>query len=141
MSTGVYESCLMKVAIVHDWLTGLRGGERCLEEFIRLYPEAKVYTLLHVPGATSNLIDSHVVQTSFLQKLPGVKNYYRWLLPFFPFAIRSLKVKNCDLVISLSHAAAKNVRVPAGAKHICFCFTPMRYIWDCLLYTSPSPRD
>ena len=130
MSTGVYESCLMKVAIVHDWLTGLRGGERCLEEFIRLYPEAKVYTLLHVPGATSNLIDSHVVQTSFLQKLPGVKNYYRWLLPFFPFAIRSLKVKNCDLVISLSHAAAKNVRVPAGAKHICFCFTPMRYIWD-----------
>ena len=120
----------LKVALVHDWLTGLRGGERCLEEFIRIYPNADLYTLIHVPGSTSNLIDERIKRTSFLQKLPLVHKYYRWLLPLYPVAIKSLKIDDCDLVISLSHAAAKNVEIPDGAKHICFCFTPMRYIWD-----------
>jgi len=121
----------MKVALVHDWLTGMRGGERCLESFLEIYPDADVYALFHVPGTTSSRIDERVVGVSSLNALPGVKRFYRALLPIFPYAARSLRLSaDYDLVISLSHAAAKNVTVPEGAKHICYCFTPMRYIWD-----------
>lgn len=120
----------MRVAIVHDWLTGMRGGERCLEAFLDLYPSADIFTLVHVPGSTSARIDSRVRGVSFLNKIPGIAKIYRGLLPLFPVAARSLKIEGYDLVISLSHAAAKNVRLPEGVPHICYCFTPMRYIWD-----------
>ncbi len=120
----------MKVALVHDWLTGMRGGERCLAAFLALYPKADIYTLIHVPGSTSSEIDSRVRQTSVLNRLPGDQRYYRALLPFYPRAAQSLKLNDYDLVVSLSHAVAKNVSVPAGAIHVCYCFTPMRYIWD-----------
>ncbi len=120
----------MKVALVHDWLTGMRGGERCLEAFLSIYPEADIHTLVHVPGTTTDQIDARVVGTSFLNRIPGIAKLYRGLLPLFPFAARSLDLSGYDLVISLSHAAAKNVRVPEGVPHICYCFTPMRYIWD-----------
>jgi len=124
----------MKVAIVHDWLTGMRGGERCLEAFLCLYPQSEIFTLIHIPGTTSREIDRRVKQTSFLSKLPGVRRYYRALLPFYPVAVRSLDLRGYDLVISLSHAAAKNVRVEPGVTHVCYCFTPMRYIWDQVAY-------
>jgi len=120
----------MRVAIIHDWITGMRGGERCLEAFVRMYPEADIHTLVHVPGTTSPLIDSRVKGTSFLNRIPGIRRLYRAFLPLFPLAIRSLNLAGYDLVISLSHAAAKNARVPKGVPHICYCFTPMRYIWD-----------
>lgn len=120
----------MKVAIVHDWLTGMRGGERCLEAFLQLYPAADIFTLIHVSGATSALIDSRVRHTSILQRLPGVRRYYRMLLPLYPVAIRRFDFQGYDLVLSLSHAAAKNVTVPLGCRHICYCFSPMRYVWD-----------
>jgi len=120
----------MKVALVHDWLTGLRGGERCLEAFLQLYPDADIFTLIHVPGATTAAIDARVKHTSFLQRLPGIQRYYRLCLPLFPRAIRSFEFTGYDLVVSLSHAAAKNITVPAGTLHMCYCFTPMRYVWD-----------
>lgn len=120
----------MKVALVHDWLTGMRGGEWCLHHFLQAYPEAEICTLLHVPGSTLPTIEARVRQVSFLQKLPGVARYYRALLPLFPRAVASLDLSGYDLVISLSHAAAKNVRAAPGAVHICYCFTPMRYVWD-----------
>jgi len=120
----------MRVALVHDWLTGMRGGERCLEAFLHLYPDADIFTLVHVPGSTSELIDSRVKGVSFLNRFPGVAKYYRWLLPFFPFAVKGLKLQGYDLIISLSHAATKNIDVPVGSRHVCYCFTPMRYIWD-----------
>jgi len=120
----------MKVALVHDWLTGMRGGERCLEAFLDLYPEADIFTLVHIPGTTSPRIDSRVKGTSFLNRIPGIARLYRGLLPLFPLAVWSFNLRGYDLVISLSHAAAKNVRVPRGVPHICYCFTPMRYIWD-----------
>jgi len=120
----------VKVAIIHDWLTGMRGGERCLLSFIRMYPQADVFTLIHVKGATHPEIDARVKATSFLQYFPKVEKYYRYLLGLFPLAIRGFDLKGYDLVISLSHAAAKNVPVPRGIPHICYCFTPMRYIWD-----------
>lgn len=120
----------MKVAIVHDWLTGMRGGERVLEAFLRLYPKADIYTLFHIPGTTSKLIDSRVKQVSWLQKFPGIKRVYRFCLPLYPFAISSFNFDAYDLVISTSHAAAKNITVPKETIHISYCFSPMRYIWD-----------
>ncbi len=120
----------MKVALVHDWLTGLRGGERCLQAFLHIYPDADIFTLLHVPGATDALIDARVKETSFLQNLPAARRLYRLCLPLYPRAIRSFDFSGYDLVISLSHAAAKNISVPEGVPHICYCFTPMRYVWD-----------
>ena len=120
----------MKVALVHDWLTGMRGGERCLEAFLQIYPQADIFTLLHIPGTTSAAIDARVKSVSFLGRLPRVKHYYRALLPLFPFAAKQFDLRGYDLVISLSHAAAKNVVVAPGTRHLVYCFTPMRYIWD-----------
>lgn len=120
----------MKVALVHDWITGLRGGERCLLAFLELYPNADIFTLIHVPGTTDPKIDQRVVKTSFLQKIPNISKSYRYFLPLYPIAIKQFNFEGYDLVISLSHAAAKNIEVPDGVTHICYCFTPMRYIWD-----------
>jgi glycosyltransferase involved in cell wall biosynthesis len=108
----------------------MRGGERCLEAFLCIYPDADIFTLVHVPGTTSPQIDSRVRVTSFLSRIPGIKRLYKAFLPLYPLAARSFDLSGYDLVISLSHAAAKNVRVPEGVQHVCYCFTPMRYIWD-----------
>jgi glycosyltransferase involved in cell wall biosynthesis len=120
----------MRVALVHDWLTGMRGGERCLEVFAELFPQADLYTLLHVPGAVTPIIEARRIVTSFLQHVPGVRRHYRAYLPLFPAAISRFDLRGYDLVLSSSHAVAKGVRVPAGALHVCYCFTPMRYVWD-----------
>ena len=120
----------MKVALVHDWLTGMRGGERCLEVFCELFPSADLYTLLHVPGSVSPVIERRRLVTSFLQRLPQVERRYRHYLPLFPAAVRTFDLAGYDLVLSSSHAVAKSVRVPAGSLHVCYCFTPMRYVWD-----------
>ena len=119
-----------RVALVHDWLTGMRGGERCLEVFCELFPEAPLFTLLHVPGSVSPSIERRRIVTSFVQRLPAAGSRYRQYLPLFPAAVRGLSLAGHDLVISLSHCVAKSVRVPAGALHLCYCFTPMRYVWD-----------
>ena len=120
----------MKIALVHDWLTGMRGGEKCLQVLCRNFPNAQVYTLLHIPGTTSPDIERMAIHTSFLQHLPGAKRYYRYLLPLMPAAIERLNLPDdVDLVVSLSHAVAKSVRAPRGAIHVCYCFTPMRYAW------------
>jgi glycosyltransferase involved in cell wall biosynthesis len=120
----------MKVALVHDWLTGLRGGERCLLEFLKIFPDADILTLIHLKGKTDIAIDDRVKQQSFLGSLPQIENYYRYLLPIFPLAASTLNLNGYDLVICLSHAVAKNVTVPEQTLKICYCFTPMRYIWD-----------
>src|SRR5262249_48767574 len=120
----------MKVALVHDWLTGMRGGERCLEVFCELFPDADLFTLLHVPASVSPVIERRRIVTSFIQRLPDAACGYRRYLPLFPFAVRRFDLHGYDLVLSSSHAVAKSVRVPAGALHVCYCFTPMRYVWD-----------
>ena len=120
----------LRVWFVHDWLTGLRGGEKVLLELVRLFPNSRIATLLHVPGSTDPEIDRRVAHTSFLQKLPNIAATYRNYLPLFPRAIRSLQLDtDCDLVFSVSHAVAKGISIPKGKPHICFCNTPMRYIW------------
>ena len=120
----------MKIALVHDWLTGMRGGEKCLEVLCRRFPNARLFTLLHVAGSTSPVIERMEITTSFLQRLPGVGRYYRYLLPLMPAAVRRLKVPDdVDLVVSFSHAVAKSIVPPPGVPHVCYCFTPMRYAW------------
>jgi len=115
---------------VHDWLTGMRGGERCLEVFCELFPEADLFTLLHVPGSVSETIERRRITTSFIQNMPGAAQRYRQYLPLFPAAVRRFDLRGYDLVLSSSHAVAKGARVPPGALHVCYCFTPMRYVWD-----------
>jgi len=119
----------MKVALVHDWLTGMRGGERVLEAFCGLFPEAEIFTLFHFKGTVSPLIESRPIHTSFLQGMAR-QHWYRYLLPLMPAAIESLDVKKFDLVISSSHCVAKGIKPGQGARHICYCHSPMRYIWD-----------
>ncbi len=120
----------MRVAIIHDWLTGMRGGEKVLEAFCELFPAAPIYTLLHNRGSVSSIIESHTVRTSFLQHLPFVKNQYRNYLPLFPRAIERFQLQNYDLIISSSHCVAKGVIPAPSAFHISYCHTPMRYIWS-----------
>ncbi|MDH4184197.1 MAG: glycosyltransferase [Nitrospinota bacterium] len=119
----------MKIALVHDWLTGMRGGEFVLEALCGIFPQADIYTLLHIPGAVSPAIEGHRITTSFIQRLPEVERRYRWYLPLMPAAIESFRLEGYDLVISSSHCVAKGVR-PGGAPHLCYCHTPMRYAWD-----------
>jgi glycosyltransferase involved in cell wall biosynthesis len=120
----------MKVALVHDWLTGMRGGERCLEVFCELFPDAPLFSLLHIPGSVSPTIERRDIRTSFIQRLPDAERRYRHYLPLFPAAVRRFDLHGYDLILSSSHAVAKSVRVPARALHVCYCFTPMRYVWD-----------
>jgi len=121
----------VKIALIHDWLTGMRGGEKCLEVLCRRFPQARLFTLVHSPGTTSPLIERMRITTSFLQRFPGVATHYRWLLPLMPAAVERLEIPDdVDLVVSLSHAVAKGIRPPAGVPHVCYCFTPMRYAWD-----------
>jgi glycosyltransferase involved in cell wall biosynthesis len=129
----------VKVALVHDWLTGMRGGERCLEVFCEIFPRADLFTLIHQRGAVSHTIERVSIRTSWLQSLPLVTRYYRHLLPLLPLAIQKFRLLGYDLVLSSSHAVAKGVRRGDSPLHVCYCFTPMRYIWD----QSPVyfPRD
>jgi glycosyltransferase involved in cell wall biosynthesis len=120
----------LRVALVHDWLTGMRGGEKCLEVLCRAFPDATLYSLIHRRGSLSPAIEGMKIRTSSLQKIPGVFRWYRHLLPVMPLAARGWRVKDVDLVISLSHCVAKAVVPPPGAAHICYCFTPMRYAWQ-----------
>jgi glycosyltransferase involved in cell wall biosynthesis len=118
-----------RVVLSHDWLTGMRGGERVLEWLCRGFPSAPVCTLLHNRAAVSELINAHPIRTSWLQHLPGVFGYYRWMLPLFPSAIRGVRAPEGDWLISTSHCAAKALPKRPGMKHLCYCFTPMRYAW------------
>jgi glycosyltransferase involved in cell wall biosynthesis len=117
-----------RVILVHDWLTGMRGGEKVLEALCRRWPSAPLYTLIHIRGSVSRAIEDRPIVTSFLQRLPGVQRYYRYLLPLMPWAV-GWQLPECDLVFSSSHCVAKGVAVPAGALHLCYCHTPMRYAW------------
>jgi glycosyltransferase involved in cell wall biosynthesis len=120
----------LRVALVHDWLTGMRGGEKCLEVLCRAFPAATLYTLIHRRGSLSPAIEAMDIRTSPLQTVPGIFRHYRHLLPVMPLAARSWRPRDVDLVISLSHCVAKAVVPPAGVPHVCYCFTPMRYAWQ-----------
>ncbi|MDI6869833.1 MAG: glycosyltransferase family 4 protein [Bacillota bacterium] len=120
----------MKVAIVHDWLANMGGAERVVWALHELYPEAPVFTLVHNPARLPEKFRELDVRTSFLQKIPGAKSKYQWLLPLMPVAIEQFDLAGYDVVISSSHACAKGVITRPEALHICYCHTPMRYAWE-----------
>lgn len=114
---------------MHDWLTGMRGGEKVLSLVCRMYPKADLLTLIHVPGTGDAAIEGMNITASPLSGLPGVSRYYRHLLPLMPWAMTRLDGRPYDLVLSFSHCAAKAIPRSAGSVHVCYCFTPMRYVW------------
>jgi glycosyltransferase involved in cell wall biosynthesis len=120
----------VKVALVHDWLTGMRGGEKCLEVFCELFPDADIFTLIHVPGRVAPRIEQHRIITSFLQDLPGRERWYRYYLPLMPAAVEALDLSPYDVVLSSSHCVAKGVIPRPDALHVSYLHTPMRYAWD-----------
>jgi glycosyltransferase involved in cell wall biosynthesis len=120
----------VRVALIHDWLTGMRGGEKVLEVLCGLYPRADIFTLFHQRGSVSPLIERHRIETSLVQWLPLARTHYRRYLPLFPFAIEQFDLDPYDLVVSSSHCAAKAVVPPGRARHLCYCHSPMRYAWD-----------
>lgn len=120
----------MRIALLHDWLTGMRGGEKVLQEIASLYPEADLFTLIHRRGSCPTITAGRDVHTSWLDHLPGVRKYYRYLLPAMPHAIESLDLSDYDLILSTSHCVAKGARKRDDATHICYCHSPMRYIWE-----------
>lgn len=127
-----------KVAVVHDWLTGLRGGEKVLEAILELFPAADLFTLLYNPGTLSPLIEERRIFTSFIDRLPFKARRYRHYLPLFPLAIEQFDFHGYDLVISSSHCVARGVIVPPGTPHVSFIHSPMRYVWD--MYPEYFPR-
>ena len=120
----------MKVGLVHDWLTGMRGGEKVLLSLARMFPDAPIHTLLHVKGSLDPELEQRDIRTTFVQHLPGVARHYRSYLPLFPAAAATIDVSGYDLVISSSHCVVKGVKRSLGALHVCYCHTPMRYVWD-----------
>ncbi len=118
-----------RVAVIHDWLTGMRGGEQVLEGILDIVPDAEVFTLFHFRGSVSPKIESRPIHTSSLQRIAARVRDYRNLLPLFPRAVRQWDLSRFDLIISSSHCVAKGVD-PRGKPHLCYCHTPMRYIWD-----------
>ncbi len=133
---------MSSVALVHDWLTGMRGGEKVLAEVAALFPQAPIYTLIHRPGSLTGGLDSHPIHTSWLQALSFGGRHWRPLLPLMPAAVESFAFPTADVVISTSHCVAKGVIPPPGAYHLSYIHTPMRYAWDqrdAYLATVPRP--
>jgi glycosyltransferase involved in cell wall biosynthesis len=119
-----------RVALVHDWLTGMRGGEKVLDAICELYPDAPLYSLIHVKGSVSERIERRAIRTSIAQRFPAAARLYRQYLPLFPMAVEMFDLDAYDLVISTSHCAVKSIVRPGNAVHVTYCHSPMRYAWD-----------
>jgi len=120
----------MRVAIVHYWLVGMRGGERVLERLLQLFPQADIYTHVYVPENVSAAIRARNVRTTFINRIPGAAKHYQKFLPLMPMALEELDLTGYDLVISSESGPAKGVIVAPLATHVCYCHSPMRYLWD-----------
>lgn len=121
---------MTRIALIHDWLTGMRGGEYVLEAIAELYPKAELFTLLYIPGRISPNLTTLKRKTSWLQKVPGAEKKYRHFLPLMPSMIEKFDLTGFDLILSSSHCVAKGVRKPKDAVHISYIHAPIRYVWD-----------
>lgn len=129
----------MKTAVVHDWLNGMRGGEKVLEAILPLVPDPTIFTLFHVPGSVSSEIERHPIRPSFLNRLPFARTRYRDYLPLFTRAVESFDLSGFDFVVSSSHCVAKGAIARDGAPHLCYCHTPVRYAYE--QFDAYFPRD
>jgi glycosyltransferase involved in cell wall biosynthesis len=119
-----------RVAIAHDWLTIPGGSEQVVLELLEMFPAAEIFTSVYDPAPWPAQIKESTVHSSYLNRIPGATRHYPKLLPLMNGAFRSFDISGFDLVLSSSHACAKNVRAPAHALHVCYCHTPMRYAWE-----------
>jgi glycosyltransferase involved in cell wall biosynthesis len=119
-----------RVAFVHDWLVGMRGGERVLEAMIEQFPHAPIYTLIADVSKLSPALQQREIVTSWLQKIPGIHKNYRYFLPLMPLAIRSFDLSEFDLILSSSHCVAKGVQKRIDSVHVSYVNAPMRYMWS-----------
>jgi glycosyltransferase involved in cell wall biosynthesis len=120
----------IRVALVHDWLTGRRGGEKVLEVLAEIFPQAPIYTLFHFPGSQIPEIERRTIRTSFLQRMPFVRGHYRHYLPLFPLAAELFDLQDFDLVVSSSHCTAKGIIPSPEALHVSYIHSPVRYAWN-----------
>ncbi len=120
----------MKIAIVHYWLVNYRGGEKVIENLLELYPNADLFTLFWEPSKMPEAFQNRVKATSFLNRFKIFRNNHRLSLPLMPLALEQLDLRGYDLVISSESGPAKGVITDPNALHICYCHSPMRYIWD-----------
>ncbi len=120
----------MRVAIVHYWLVSMRGGEKVLEALCDLFPEADIFTHVYDPEKISDTIRKHKIIPTFINALPRARRYYKQYLPLMPIALEQIDLRGYDLIISSESGPAKGIIPPAGALHICYCHSPMRYIWN-----------
>jgi glycosyltransferase involved in cell wall biosynthesis len=120
----------MKVAIVHYWLVGMRGGEKVVEALAEMYPQADIFTHVYVPEMISEKIREHRIIPTFINALPRASKMYKTYLPLMPLALEQCDLRGYDLVISSESGPAKGIIAPAEALHVCYCHTPMRYIWN-----------
>ncbi len=120
----------MKIALVHDWMNNLSGAERVLLELHKIFPEAPIYTLFQNKKFTEEYFPAAVIRTSFLQKIPGITRNYKYLLPLMPAAVESFDMSDFDLVISSSAIFSKGLVLKPKTKHICYCYSPTRQLWD-----------
>ncbi len=129
----------IKVALVHDWLTGQRGGEKVLEVLCEIFPEAPIFTLFHIPGSQIKTIEEKEIFTSFLQGMPFLRKKYRSYLPLFPLAVELFDLQDFDFVVSSSHCVAKGIIPRPDALHVCYIHSPVRYAWN-QYFSYFSPR-
>jgi len=120
----------LRVAIIHYWLVGMRGGEKVLEEICALFPQAEIFTHVLDPEAISPALRQHQIHTTFINGLPGARKHYQKYLPLMPMALEELDLRGFDLVISSESGPAKGVITPPNCLHICYCHSPMRYLWN-----------
>ncbi len=120
----------LKVALIHDWLTGQRGGEKVLEVLCEIFPEAPIFTLFHFPGTQIKSIEERDIHTSFLQRMPFLRKKYRSYLPMFPVAVELFDLQDFDMIVSSSHCVAKGVIPRPDALHVCYIHSPVRYAWN-----------
>jgi glycosyltransferase involved in cell wall biosynthesis len=120
----------LKVAIFHDWLVGMRGGEKVVEALCELYPQADIFTHVYLPEMVSETIRRHRVIPTFINALPRAATMYKNYLPLMPLALEQLDLRGYDLIISSESGPAKGIIPPPDALHVCYCHTPMRYIWN-----------
>ena len=121
----------MKIVIVHDWLVTYAGAERVLEQMLKVYPGADLFsTVDFIPKGERDFILNKAVTTSFIQNLPLARKKYRSYLPLMPLAVELFNLSEYDLIISSSHAVAKGVITGPDQLHICMCYSPIRYAWD-----------
>jgi glycosyltransferase involved in cell wall biosynthesis len=126
----VKDEKILKVAIVHYWLVGMRGGEKVVEEICKIFPQADIYTHVAIPEKLSPILKSHHINETFIARLPGARRHYQKYLPFMPYALEALDLSGYDIIITSESGPAKGIIADPDTLHICYCHSPMRYIWD-----------